>query len=325
MGIYDPRGGGNVHIDVVLQNISVGYKNNDFVGDALFPSVPVKKQSDKYYVYGRESWGVDPGGDVRAPGTVANEIPGLALSTQSYFAIEHSLQISVTDEERENADAPLEPFRDGTELVTAKLHLAREIAIMTKVTTAGNFASGHSVTLSGGDQWSDYTNSDPIDDIKVAARLLHSKLFLEPNVMVIPYQVMSILEDHPDFIERIKYSERGILTREIISALFGISNILVPGAGNNTANPGQAVSVSYLWGKDVLVAYVPERAGMKIPAMGYEFCWTYSGSEQAVERWREESRKSDVLRVSRRYDIQFTTLDSSSKALAGYVIKAAVA
>jgi hypothetical protein len=326
MGVYDPQLGGNTHLDIILSNISVAWPNNGLVGNVLYPQVPVKKQSDKYYVFGREAWGIEPGGDFRAPGTEANEIPGLELSTDTYFAKEHALQIPVTDEERENVDSGLAPDRDGTELVTSKIMLAREIAMMTQATTAANYASGYTVTDSGTSQWSDYVNSDPIGQVKTGRRKIHSGLFFEPNLGIFPYQVMSILEDHPDFIERIKYSERGIITSDIMAALFGVGNIIVPGVGYNSANPGQTAALGYLWGKDVILAYVPLRAGLKIPAFGYEFVWGYGGSRpQVIERWREEKRKSDVIRCSRRYDLKMVAQDASAKQIAGYLIKAAVA
>ncbi len=325
MAVYDPSGRSNVHTNQILSQISIGFPNNGFVGPVLFPKVTVKKQSDIYYVFGREGWAVEPFGDLRAPGTVANEIPGLAVSTDTYFAKEHSLQIPVTDEERENADAPLSPDRDGTELVTSKILLAREIAIQTMAATAANYASGLSTTLSGTSQWSDYVNSTPISDVRTAFRAVHAKIFMEPNLAIIPYQVMSQLEDHPDFIERIKYSERGVLTPEIIAAILGVERVIVPGVGYNSANPGQTASLGYLWGKDVIFAWVPPRAGLKLPSYGYEFVWAYGSLEQVTEKWREDQRKSDIIRVSRRYDLKMTALDASSKEIAGYVIKAAVA
>jgi hypothetical protein len=327
VAVYDPRGGGNVHIDIILTNISVAFPNAGFVGPSLFPPVPVNKQSNKYYIFGREAWQPEPDGDYRAPGTVANEIPGLALSVDTYFAREHSLQIPITDEERENADSPLSPDRDGTELVTQKILLAREVNMQALVRDTTQFAAGYSVTLAGATQWSDYVNSNPIADIRTGVRKVHAGLFIEPNTAIIPYQVMSILEDHPDFIERIKYSERGIVTPDIVAAIFGIENIIVPGVGYNaTANPGQTASLQYLWGKDVLLAYVPARAGMKIPAFAYEFTWGYGGGlPQVVERWREEPRKSDIVRVSRRYDLKFVAKDASGLSMAGYLIKSAVA
>lgn len=335
MAVYQPTGTGNVHIDQVLTNISLGWHNNSFVGEQLFPSVPVKKQSDKYYVFGRESW-VAETSDFRGPGTEANEIPGLKVSLTPYYAQEHALQIAVTDEERENTDSPLSPDQDGTELVTSKIILGRELAMQTLVTTAANYASGLSTTLSGTAQWSDYASgvSDPIKDIRTANRAVHAKLFTEPNTAVIPYQVMSILEDHPKIIARIQYSERAILTPEIIAAVLGLEKVIVPGVGVGAGAPGvagNAVTVSYLWGKDVILAYVPSRAGLRLPAFGYEFVWTYGGSVQIVDRWREEKRKSDLIRTSRRYDLRMVGVEINpasgdfGKSITGYIIKSAIA
>lgn len=322
MAVYSPTGSANVHIDQVLTNISVGWPTEGLAGAALFPSVSVRKQSDKYYVFGREGW--LPEADLRAPGTEANEISGAAVSTDTYYAQEHALQIAVTDEERENADSPLSPDRDGTNMVTSKIMLGRERTFQTLATTTTNYASGHSVTLSGTDQWSDYANSDPIDDLRTAKATIHSKIFTEPNVAIIPYQVMTKLEDHPDFLERIKYSERAIFSPELLASVLGIQRVIVPGVGINSANLGATASLGYLWGKDVVLAYVPPSGGLKVPAYGYEFNW----NSQAVDRWREEKRKSDVIRVSRYYDVKLVALGEGSdagKSIAGYVIKAAVA
>jgi hypothetical protein len=319
MAVYNPNGGGNVHIDKILTQISIGWPNNGFVGEALFPSVGVAKQSDLYYVFGREGW-LPERGDERAPGTEANEIPGIQVSTNPYYAKEHALQIAVTDEERENADSPLSPDRDATELVTSKIMLGRELAMKTLATTAANYATGNSITLSGVDQWDsgDVTGSDPIADTRLGIITMHSKLFLRPNTMVIPFQVMSALEDHPKFLNRIIYSERGIFSQDLLAALFHIDKFIVPGVGYNTAvNYGAAETLGYVWGDDVILAYVPDRPGMKTPAFGYEFRW----GQQFVDRWREEKRASDVIRIRRRYDLKNVALDGSGKNVAGYIIK----
>jgi hypothetical protein len=328
MAVWNPNGGGNVHIDQVLTNISIGWGNQGLVAQQLFPVVKVRKQSDKYYTFGREAW-LPEAGDYRAPGTEANEIPGLTLSLDTYYAQEHSLQVAVTDEERENADSPLSPDRDGTELVTSKILLGREKAMHDVVVDATQYATDMTVTLSGTAQWNDYANSDPIGDMKAGRHAMHANMFTEPNTAIIPYQVMSALEDHPDFIERIKYSERAILTPDIIASVVGIPNIIVPGTGiasDSSLVPG------YLWGKDVVLAYVPSRPGMRVPAFAYEFVWGYGGGqEQVIDRWREERRKSDLIRCSRRYDLKLVGKENNpndanfGKVVAGYLIKNAVA
>jgi hypothetical protein len=324
MSVYDPQGGGNVHIDRLLTDVSMGWQNEALVGDVLAPEVRVRKQSDLYYVFGKEGW--LPEDDYRAPGAWAVEVPGLTVSTEPYFCKEYALRIPVTDEERENADTPLAPDSDGTELITDKLLLRREQRIVTMVHNTDNFPTAHKVTLSGTDQWNDYANSDPIGDIRTAQRQLHSVMFREGNIAIIPYQVMSQLEDHSDFIERIKYSQAGILTRDIIASIFNMPKIVVPGVGYNSAVPGATESLAYLWGKNVLIAWVPPRPAMKTPAFMYEFVWRYPGGQaQIVKRWREEARGADLIQVSRRYSHKFIAVDGSDDSLAGYLITNAVA
>jgi hypothetical protein len=330
MTVYNPTGSQNQHHDQVLTNISVGWTNIGLVAERLFPTVQVRKQSDKYYTFGREAW-LPESGDFRAPGTEANEIPGVAVSLDTYYAQEHALQIAVTDEERENVDSPMSPDRDGTELVTSKILLGRELAMKTLVTDATQYATDMTVTLSGAAQWNtaNYATSDPISDIKKARRAMHANVFFEPNTAIIPYAVMSELEDHPDFLDRIKYAERAVMTTDILSSMLGIPNIIVPGTG--IASDASLVP-GYLWGKDVLLAWVPNRAGLRTPAFAYEFVWGYGGNTpQMVDRWRENRRKSDVIRCQRRYDLKLVGRENNAadtnfgKVVTGFLIKNAIA
>jgi hypothetical protein len=228
----------------------------------------------------------------------------------------------------------MSPDRDATELVTSKVLLGREIVMRDMVTTAANYASGLTVTLSAaaitgppsyGVQWN-LAAATPIKDIRTAKAVMHAKSWVQPTVAVIPYQVMTALEDSADLIDRIKYSERAILTPELIATMLGLSKVIVPGGGYSNTAAGQAVVPGYIWGKDVLLAFVPDRPGLRLPAYGYEFVWGYGGgTPQAVDRWREERRKSDVLRVSRRYDLKFIGVDGSGDTLVGFLFKNAVA
>jgi hypothetical protein len=334
MAVWSPTGSGNVHIDTVLTNVSVGWPNNALVAENLFPTVRVNKQAGKYYIFGREAWLAETS-DYRAPGTEANEIPGFTVSLDTFYAQEHALQMAVTDEEREMVDNQFTPDRDATNLLTSKIWLGRELAMYNLVSVAASYASGLSTTLAGTAQWSDYTGaSHPIKDVRTGFRAVHAKIFMEPNTAIIPYLVMSYLEDHPDIIARIQYSERAILTPEIIAAVFGIQKVVVPGVAVATGpvgSLGNAVTAGYLWGKDVILAWVPPNPGLKTPAFAYEFAWTYGGTPQIADRWREEKRASDLIRVRRRYDLKLvgTEINPGSgdfgKLVTGYIIKAAVA
>lgn len=321
MPVYSPTGSGNIHFDQILTGISLGFDQvGEFISEKIAKPVTVKKQTDKYYVHGRESW-VPSGTDYRAPGTVANEIGGIQVSLDTYYAQEHALQIPVTDEERDNADSAFSPDKDGTELLTKKILLNRELAIRNFVVDASRYATGLTKTLTSTTQWDVYATSDPIQDVRVAKFAVHNASFVDPNVAVIPYQVMHFLLDHPKIIDRIKYTDRAILTEELVATVMGLTGVVVPGMPVGTSagtSNNFNMTATYLWGDDVLLAYVPKSAGLKVPAFMYEFVWSYGGKAQAVDRWREEVRKSDLIRVSRRYDLKMIGVGTDPSDAASY-------
>lgn len=323
MPIYNPTGAGDVHVDKVLSDISIGFPQQSYVAHRLFPSYRVQKQSDKYYIHGREEWGPPVANDHRAAGANTREIPGKKISTDTYFAEEHALKTLVTDEEVLNADDPLDPMAEATDLVTARILLGRELAGRDLAVTPGNYATNHTVALSGaGASWDDYASSDPIGDVRTAKRQLHRALGMDPQnlLFVIPWRVMSFLEDHPDFIERVKYSERAILTEDIITSILGVGSTIIAGAQHNTAALGLTPSFSYIWSDNVILAVVPPRPGVKTLTFGWEFVWPINGQEQVVDRNRDWDRRGQWVRAGRRYDLKLPTTDSSGGNIAGYLI-----
>jgi hypothetical protein len=48
-----------------------------------------------------------------------------------------------------------------------------------------------------------------------------------PNILVIGPHVLQALRNHPEILDRIKYTERGIVTEDLIASLLGVEKILV--------------------------------------------------------------------------------------------------
>lgn len=316
---YNPTGSGNTHIDKALTNLSLKYENNTMMAEELFPVVNVSKRSDLYYIHGREGWRLED--DLHAPGAHTPKDPGLAVTTDNYYAERRARAMGIDEDEAQAVDSPLEPRIDATETVTDQLMLQRERRAQLLATAAANYNGSNVVTLAGTSQWNDYANSDPIGDIRDGVRQIHSQLFREPNKLLIPYTVMSFLSDHPDFLERIKYSERAIFNPELLSAIFGIQRVVVPQSGFNSAAFGETENFDYLWGKDVVLAYVTERPRIKTLSYGYEFMW----KNQVVDGWPDRDRRVDYVRITRYYVHKAVTVDDAGLFNSGYLIKDAVA
>lgn len=297
-----------VHIDKALSNISIGYQNEQYIADKIFKEVPVKKQSDRYYIYGMERFRQYD--DLRAPGTEANEI-SWALSDDSYFCEGHALRHAIADEERQNADDIFDLEADGTELVTEGILLIKEVDAANKVLDTNSYHKDLQITLGATDapaKWSDYENSDPILDIKRAKEAIHRKSGLRPNTLIISEPVLNVLELHPRLLDVIKYVQRGIVTKDLIAVAFGVDQILVGSAlKSNVTNqgqvePGQIEPLNYIWGNSAVLAYIPPRPAKKTPALGYSYMWNKDGDGPIqVRKWYEVGRRATLIEAERWY------------------------
>ena len=117
----------DVHVDAILTNMSVAYiqSQTNFVANQVFPSIPVEKQSDKYFVYTKGDWFRDEA-EVRAPASPSAG-SGYTLSTSTYNALVYAFHKDVDDQTRANSDNPLAPDRDATTFITQRMLLRQEI------------------------------------------------------------------------------------------------------------------------------------------------------------------------------------------------------
>lgn len=290
-----------VHIDVALTNVSISYSNPDYISDLIAPPVSVRKQSDKYFIYDPQRERFRQSNDRRAPGTEANEVD-FALSTDNYFCEDHALEAVIPDEERENADPPLQADIDRTELLIDKMLLNKEIVLANRIRTGSDIPGE---TLSGDEQWSDYEHSDPVSAVEAQKATIQSAVQVIPNVLVLSYPVYQKVRLHPRVIEKVQYVRLGVVGPDVLAQLFDVERVLVPRAFKNVAAPGQTPNLQYIWGKDAFLCYVPPRPALKQVAFAYTFLWTVAPGSingNIVEVWRENRRKADMVRVQKYYD-----------------------
>ena len=129
--------------------------------------------------------------------------------------------------------------------------------------------------------WSDQTSGTPIEDVQAAKTAVLLKTGFEPNVLTLGKQVWDALVNHPDILDRIKYSSNNstpaIVSRQAMAALFEVEEIKVMKAIENTTAEPTAIGSdtnAFIGGKHALLSYRPSRAGMLNPSAGYTFAWT---------------------------------------------------
>jgi hypothetical protein len=300
-----------VHIDAILTNISVAYiqKQENFIADKVFPVVPVDKKSDKFFTYNKNDWFRDEA--QRRADATESAGSGYSLNTGSYSADVWAFHKDIGDQTIANADAPLNPLREATEFVTSRLMLRKELQFVSDFFTTGVWGTdvtGVAGTPGGGQtkQWSDYTSSDPINDIEAAKAAILSTTGMEANTLVLGYETFRQLKNHPDLVDRIKYTSSQTITEDMLARMFDLDRVLVAKAVKATNNEGAAGAYGFAYGKAALLCHVASAPGLLTPSAGYTFSWTGVsggiGTSIGVRSFRMESIKAERVEAEMAFD-----------------------
>jgi hypothetical protein len=301
----------DIRYDPILSKVSVAYQNAEYIAEQILPTIPSKNRTGKYFTYDKAKFRKVQ--SLRGMGTPAREVEYALSQSTAYVCKDHALKEIVPVELKDQAPAPLTPEIDATENVTERLLIEKEYDLASYMKNTGNLTNN--TTLSGTDQWSDYANSDPIDDIETGIESVRSNIFKSPNTLVIGQEVWNKLKHHPDLIERIKYGGFGKMTPQALADLLDIPKVIIASTGYNSANEGQTDSLSYIWGKYAWLLYVAQRPGVKQVSFGYHFQY----KNRQVDKWFDKDREGTWVRVHDDYTREIITVD------AAYLIKDAVA
>ena len=202
----------DVHVDRPLTNMSLHYIQNtaDFIAHRFFPTVPVNNASDLYDYY--------PSGyfdriheSKRAEEGIANTI-GYKVSQKSYSVDEDALRTFISDKKRANCDSSRRLDAEATALVTRALLLAKEKRFVETFMTTGLWTTNmvgkaSNPNTANGEflKWTD-ANSDPISFFDQRKRQIKLEGGRLPNKLTLGYDTFNALKEHPDLLERVKYT-----------------------------------------------------------------------------------------------------------------------
>lgn len=298
-----------VHIDNALTNVSIAYRNLNYIADRIFPSVPVQHLSNKFWIFTKADWYRDEAG-IRAPGSESQEVD-YTVSTSNYLCLEYAAAKVVPDETVANADTPLRPLVEATEFVTDKLNLRKEKDVADLA-----FGTGWSSSATPSTLWSNDT-SDPIGDVSTGIDTVVQAIGRKPTRGVVGRGLWRHIMKHPDLLDRIKGAagpgSPAILNQGVIAALFELEEINVGDAVIDSAAEGAAASRGYVWGNHLLIAYVSSTPSLLTPSAGYIFQF----KSRQTNRFRLDTRHADKIEVLENWDSVVTAAD------AAYLIKSA--
>ncbi len=316
---------GEVHVNRPLTNISIAFMQNEatFIAPRVFPNIPVDKQSDLFFTFDRGFFNrmeMKP----RANAT-ESEGAGYGITTGSYFCDVFALHKDIGDQVRANYDSPLDADREATLFLSHQGLLRREVTFAANYFTNAiwTFDDAGVAATPGADQflqWNDDA-STPIEDIRTRKTEMQQSTGFRPNTMIVGQEVKDELLDHPDVIDRIKYthgsSNPAIATDQTLAALFEVERFFTMGAIQNTAGEDLTNVHSFIGGSHALLVYSPAVPGLMTPSAGYTFSWRgltgQAGADgQTIDRFRMRKLKADRIELEMAWDMNLVAADLGS-------------
>jgi hypothetical protein len=293
-----------LHVNQLLSNVSVQYKNEEYIADKVFPKIAVMKDTDLYRVYDR-SFKIPE--SKRAPKGVAKEF-SFEFSTSSYALEQHALKDYVgVDEEENNDQGSLEV--DTVESLTDAIMRRMELSVASLFTTT-NWSLN--VSLAAASAWSSNTiTSDPVPVWDTGATTVINNSGKTPTFGILPRDGYIAIKNHVSVLDRIKYTSSEV-SKNMIQALIGVNELLVPTAVQDTAADGLAPVMSPFFADFAFLGWKPAGGGgIKTPSCGYMF----ERSAPRVRSWKDEERNATAIEVEIKYQPKIVA------SLTGYLIK----
>lgn len=299
---------GNIVERPVLTNLSIDYRNDSesFIASKVCPRVKVKKAAGTFIAHDKSKFNRTTKGGRRAPGTRSERVSE-GYTPITYSCAERSFEDFLDDEEKDNADDILQLETQKGFNVTDKALLEIEADVASQYFNATNFAGKTSALTH---EWDDYVNSTPVQDVKFA----REKVRLSSGIpgselsLVINEEVFGSLIDHPDIVERFKYTGRPEekIDKKILADIFQIKEVHVGRAIYNSAAEGATETLVDIWSNEyALICFIPPKPGVGVASVGYDFFT----KELNITSYRDEPNHSDVIRSKEVDDAKFISND----------------
>lgn len=304
-------------VDKLLTNVSQGYVPQGFVSEKALTPLKVVQSSGKIGRYGTQHLRLEStlmGGKGQA-----RRVEIRQYSSDSYFIKPNGLEDLITPEEYDNVEQPFDIEKDVTAQLTSLLYIGKEKALADSLRNTSIMTQN--VTLSGTSQFNDYTNSDPIAVINTAKATIRSASGALPDTLIMDENVINVLRFHPKILRNLGYADNraGSLTDDDLAKAFRVKRILVADVVYDSAKEGQTPSLTPLWGKDIVLACLPESPSKLQKSLGYYVTKSSEGPRKVYKYDVSNPPESKAVLVKDSYDMVLTDVTC------GYLIKNAIA
>lgn len=313
-----PQPGQEVIIAGPLYDVAIQYTNRLYIADRVFPLLDRVPPEVKILEFLRGAWFRDEA-TMMGPSSEAGR-GGYPIKWLDVILKQYGFAKEVTDFDREANIAMggnlLDPDTKAIQFAQDKVLLKREVRLATLIKAA----QWSGVAAGGTDAaglWAAGAGNTFLPNIKTQAAAMQSATGFLPNRLLIDNGTYMSLTEESTILDKIKYTQRGVLTRDLLAAILDLEEVIVAGAGTSTAKEfktGLDFAFAKLWEVNAtkgmgFLFYAPSAPSREVPSAGYMCRGGVGDGFQngiRITTWREGSKHQDVYEAAEKLDILVT-------------------
>ncbi len=277
-----------------LTNMSMAFftSASDYVATSIFPICPVDFSIGYYYIYNKGDMARD---NVQRKPKFGKVPPAQMGHIDATYKCEVDQiivgidQIGAVNYQRANVPPSIDPKRAKNRFVVDQQLLHLDILFANGFFKSGVWAHEFTGIASGttpsGSQFVKFSdaNSDPIRFFDERKRQIRLDGRRTPNKLTLGYDTYLALKEHPDLLERVKYTgstaNPAKVNERVLAELFGVDEVKVLYATYNAAEEGQPDEMKFICEPDgALLSYTTPSPRIDEPSAGYIFTWDMLGN-----------------------------------------------
>lgn len=280
------------HANRYLTNVSMAYfaEAGDHVATDIFPICPVDFSTGYYYEFDKGDLARDYVQRKPELGKVTPATMGHSDKTYRCFVDQVLVgvdDIGAQDYRRANAPASIDPETVKARFVSEQLLLHRDIQFGQSFFRKGVWANEYTGVAStpSGNNFLKFTdaNFDPVNFFDARIRDIRLEGRRKPNKLCLGYDSFVALKNHPDILERVKYSgstpNPAVVNENVLAQLLGLEQVKVLYGTYNKAAEGQETDMDFVCESDgALLCYTTPNPRIDEPSAGYIFTWDMLGN-----------------------------------------------
>jgi hypothetical protein len=312
--VKDTPIGADVRVDAYLTNFSLAYRQDqrNFVAPQAATPISVQKETAIFRTFPRGYFWRDEA-EVRALGGRPVQV-GYKAGKDSYHAEEWALEHTIDDRERANAAGELDLDESGVMLLEGKQLIRQDRIWAEQVFEEGVWLTD----LDGATDFDPFNEaaSDPVSLIDTKKTAMAQATGFMPNTLVLGANVNTAIRSNPAMVDRVKYTQTGIITAQLLAALFEVDRVMVARSVYNAAEEGAEDDFEFIVDPNAFwMGYIEPTPRLNAPTAIARFGWTglIPGAMNAqggvITRGRDSRAYTDWIHSRNAFDIKRIATD----------------